>query len=322
MTKVYYDKDIELTTLMRKTIAMIGYGNQGRAQALNARDSGCKIIIGNQKDDYWKMAHDDGFEVLPIDEAAKLGDIIVMLVPDEAQPEVYKVNIEKNLKDKKCLMFGSGFNIHYGFIKPPEFIDVVLVAPVCPGFMVRDTYCQGAGPFTLMAVHQDHSGKSKEISLAYAKAIGGTRWGVVETSFAEEVETDLFTEVAGQGIIPHLLLAAYEVMVEAGYSPEAAYSQTIYEFKFMGDAIYKFGIADSVSRWSRTAQYLVLRYASTFIDEKLKQSMKEYLKRVQNGEFARDWAIEYQAGEPIMQRMLENLKKNPVRKVEKLFLPK
>jgi ketol-acid reductoisomerase len=322
LTKVYFDEDADESILKDKTIAIIGYGNQGRAQAMNVRDSGFKVIIGNIKDEYWEKASKDGFKVYPVDEASKLGDIIVMLIPDEVQPQVYKEAIEKNLKEGKCLVFGSGFNVHYGFIKPPEFVDVILVAPVCPGIYVRENYLQGSGTFGLVGVHQNHSGKAKEFMLAYAKIIGVTKRGAIESSFAEETETDLFTEVAGQGIIPHLLMAAYEVMIEAGYSPEAAYTQTFYEFKFMGDVFYNFGTFGSVSKWSRTAQYLVLRHANSFITDEFKQCMKAFLKKVQNGEFARDWALEHQSGEVILRKLLTALENNPTRSAEKLFINK
>ena len=241
MAKVYYDKDADLGLLKDKTVAIIGFGNQGGAQGQNLKDSGVKVVIAEvEGTPNWKAAQEAGFDVMTASEAAKAGDIIQILIPDEVQAKVYKESIKKYMKKGKTLMFSHGFNIHFKAIKPSKDIDVIMVAPKGPGHMVRQTYVDGAGVPALIAIYQDASGKAKETALAYAKGIGGTRAGVFETTFKEEVETDLFGEqVVLCGGCTSLVKAGFETLVEAGYQPEMAYFECVHELKLIVDLIYK-----------------------------------------------------------------------------------
>lgn len=317
MAKVYYDKDANLEVLKDKTIAIVGFGNQGGAQAQNLRDSGLKVIIAEvEGSPNWHRAKELGFEVIDAASAAKLGDIIQILIPDELQAGVYKESIKKHMKAGKTLMFSHGFNIHFKTIKPPKEIDVIMVAPKGPGTMVRQTYTEGAGVPCLIAVHQDASGKAKETALAYASAIGGGRAGIFETTFKEEVETDLFGEQTVLcGGCTSLIKAGFETLVEAGYQPEMAYFECCHELKLIVDLIYKEGIAGMRKAISNTAEYGDLTVGPKIIDARVKRSMKKALKRIQSGAFAREWIKENKNGCPNFKALREKDLNHQIEKV-------
>jgi len=317
MAKVYYDKDADLGLLKDKTVAVIGYGNQGTAQSQNLRDSGVKVIIAEvEGTPNWKAAQEAGFEVMDAKSAAKAGDIIQVLIPDEVQGGVYKEAIKKALKKGKTLMFSHGFNIHFRAIKPPKDIDVIMVAPKGPGAMVRNTYVDGAGVPCLIAVYQDASGKAKETALAYAKGIGGTRAGVFETTFKEEVETDLFGEQTVLcGGCTALIKAGFETLVEAGYQPEMAYFECCHELKLIVDLIYKQGLLGMRKAVSNTAEYGDLTVGPKIIDEKVKKRMKKALDRIQNGAFAREFIKENKEGCKNFNALREKDKNHQIEKV-------
>ncbi|KPJ66734.1 ketol-acid reductoisomerase [candidate division WOR-1 bacterium DG_54_3] len=317
MAKVYYDNDANLEVLKDKTIAIIGFGNQGGAQGQNLKDSGLNVVIAEvEGTPNWERAKSAGFEVMSAAEAAKAGDIVQILIPDELQARVYKESIKKSMKKDKTLMFSHGFNIHFKAIKPPKDIDVIMVAPKGPGFMVRETFTKGAGVPCLIAVFQDASGKAKETALAYAKGIGGTRAGVFETTFKEEVETDLFGEQTVLcGGCTSLVKAGFETLVEAGYQPEMAYFECCHELKLIVDLIYKQGIAGMRKAISNTAEYGDLTVGPKIIDEKVKNKMKKALKRIQSGAFAREWIKENKAGAPNFKALREKDKDHQIEKV-------
>ncbi|MBU0572875.1 MAG: ketol-acid reductoisomerase [Candidatus Margulisbacteria bacterium] len=300
MAKVYYDGDADINLLKDKTIAVVGFGNQGSAQSQNLKDSGLKVIIAEvEGTPNWKNAQEAGFETMDASEAAKKGDIIQILIPDELQGKVYKESIKKHMKKGKTLMFSHGFNIHFKAIKPPKDVDVIMVAPKGPGFMVRETYKEGAGVPSLIAVYQDASGNAKQTALAYAKGIGGTRAGVFETTFKEEVETDLFGEQTVLcGGCTSLVKAGFETLVEAGYQPEMAYFECMHELKLIVDLMYKHGIEGMRKAISNTAEYGDLTVGPKIIDEKAKKKMQKALKRIQSGAFAREWLKENKEGCP------------------------
>ncbi len=298
MAKIYYDKDADLGLLKDKTVAIIGFGNQGGAQGQNLKDSGVKVVIAEiEGTPNWKLAQEAGFEVMTASEAAKIGDIIQILIPDEVQAKVYKESIKKYMKKGKTLMFSHGFNIHFKAIKPPKDVDVIMVAPKGPGSMVRQTFVDGAGVPALIAMYQDASGKAKETALAYAKGIGGTRAGVFETTFKEEVETDLFGEQTVLcGGCTSLVKSGFETLVEAGYQPEMAYFECCHELKLIVDLIYKNGLVGMRKAISNTAEYGDLTVGPKIIDEKVKKRMKKALDRIQSGAFAREWIKENKEG--------------------------
>ncbi|MCX5751259.1 MAG: ketol-acid reductoisomerase [Candidatus Saganbacteria bacterium] len=298
MAKVYYEKDADLELLKGKTIAIVGFGNQGGAQGQNLKDSGLDVIIAEvEGTPNWNRAKEAGFEVMTAAEAAKAGDIIQILIPDELQSRIYKESIKKYMKKGKTLMFSHGFNIHFKAIKPPVDVDVIMVAPKGPGYMVRETFVQGAGVPCLIAIHHNASGKAKETALAYAKGIGGTRAGVFETTFKEEVETDLFGEQTVLcGGCTSLVKAGFETLVEAGYQPEMAYFECCHELKLIVDLIYKQGIAGMRKAISNTAEYGDLTVGPKIIDEKTKARMKKALERIQSGKFAKEWLKENKEG--------------------------
>jgi len=317
MAKVYYDKDANLEVLKDKTIAIVGFGNQGGAQAQNLRDSGLKVVIAEvEGTPNWKNAQEAGFEVMSAEEAAKRGEVIQILIPDELQAQVYKESIRKHLKAGKTLMFSHGFNIHFKTIKPPKNIDVIMVAPKGPGTMVRQTYLEGEGVPCLIAVYQDASGKAKEMALAYAKGIGGTRAGVFETTFKEEVETDLFGEQTVLcGGCTSLIKAGFETLVEAGYQPEMAYFECCHELKLIVDLIYKGGLQGMRKAISNTAEYGDLTVGPKIIDERVKARMKKALKRIQSGAFAREWIKENKEGCKKFNALREKDKNHLIEKV-------
>lgn len=308
MAKIYYDQDVKKEYLKGKTVAVIGYGNQGRAQALNLHDSGIKVIIGAApRDKYpdWNNAEKDGLMAMSIGEAAKIADIIQILIPDEIQAKVYyEEGIDKNLQEGDVLMFSHGFNIHFGQIVPPPNVDVIMIAPKSPGRLVREMYVQGRGVPNLIAVFQDYSGKAKEIALAYSWAIGGTRAGTIETTFKEETETDLFGEQTVLcGGVTALIQAGFDTLTEAGYQPEIAYFECLHELKLIVDLIYKGGITYMRDCVSNTAEYGDLKSGKRIITEETRKEMKKILSEIQNGEFAKDWLIENQVGRPYFKAM-------------------
>ncbi len=317
MAKVYYDNDANLEVLKDKTIAIVGFGNQGGAQAQNLKDSGLNVIIAEvEGTPNWERAKAAGFEVTSAEVAAKKGDIVQILIPDELQAKIYKEAIKKSMKKGKTLMFSHGFNIHFKAIKPPKDIDVIMVAPKGPGFMVRETYKEGAGVPALIAVYQDASGNAKATALAYAKGIGGTRAGVFETTFKEEVETDLFGEQTVLcGGCTSLIKAGFETLVEAGYQPEMAYFECVHELKLIVDLIYKQGIAGMRKAISNTAEYGDLTVGPKIIDEKTKKRMKKALERIQKGAFAREWIKENKNGAPNFKALREKDQNHQIEKV-------
>jgi ketol-acid reductoisomerase len=300
MVKIYYDKDANLTLLEGKVIGIIGYGSQGHAHAQNLRDSGCQVVVAEAKGTPgWKDAQDAGFRVLTADEVAKEADIMVMLAPDNLQSVIYAESIAKNLGKGKMLMFAHGFNIHYGQIVPPPDVDVTMIAPKCPGHMLRQLYTENAGPPALVAVHQDVSGKARDIALAYAKGIGCARAGVLETTFAEETETDLFGEQTVLcGGVTSLIKAGFETLVEAGYQPEIAYFEVCHELKLIVDMIYNGGLSYMRYSVSDTAEYGDYTRGPRVIDEMVVDEMRQILAEIQDGTFAKEWILENQAHRP------------------------
>jgi len=300
MAKMYYDKDADLALLKGKTIGIIGYGSQGHAHALNLRESGCNVLVGELPgSDIWKRAEEAGFHVGTAASVAEQSDIIMMLVPDQAQRHIYYDSVEAGMKAGKTLMFAHGFNIHYCQILPPAGVDVSMVAPKGPGHLVRRLYTEGSATPALVAVHQDASGKAKEAALAYAKGIGCTRAGVLETTFKEETETDLFGEQAVLcGGATALVKAGFDTLVEAGYQPEIAYFECMHELKLIVDLMYEGGMSYMRYSISDTAEYGDLTRGPRIIDEYVRETMQEILEDIQDGTFAREWLLENQVGRP------------------------
>ncbi|EIW00229.1 ketol-acid reductoisomerase [Thermoanaerobacter siderophilus] len=300
MAKMYYDKDADLNLLKNKKIAIIGFGSQGHAHALNLRDSGLDVVVGLYEGSKSKeKAEKEGLRVYTVEEAAKVADIIMMLIPDEKQAKVYKESIEKNLTEGKALAFAHGFNIHFKQIVPPDNVDVFMVAPKGPGHLVRRVYQEGKGVPNLVAVYQDYTGKAFEIALAYAKGIGGTRAGVIETTFKEETETDLFGEQAVLcGGVTELMKAGFETLVEAGYQPEIAYFECVHEMKLIVDLIYEGGFSYMRYSISDTAEFGDYMTGKRIITEETRKEMKKVLSEIQSGKFAKEWLLENQVGRP------------------------
>lgn len=298
--KVYYDKDCNLAVLKKKKVAIIGYGSQGHAHALNLKDSGIDVMVGLKKESASvKKAKDAGLKVVTVAEAAKTADILMILLPDESQGDVYRDEIGPYLKKGAFIAFGHGFNIHFDQIVPREDINVFMVAPKGPGHLVRHEYTKGGGVPCLIALHQDPSKKTKEVALAYASAVGGGRSGIIETTFKEETETDLFGEQAVLcGGISALIQAGFETLVEAGYAPEMAYFECLHETKLIVDLIYEGGIANMRYSVSNTAEYGDLTRGPRVIPEETKWEMKKILDEIQTGEFAKEWMLENKANKP------------------------
>jgi ketol-acid reductoisomerase len=297
--KVFYDADADLGLLKRQKVAVIGYGSQGHAHAQNLRDSGIEVLMGLRPGKSWDAASGDGFPVLTVDEAAKRANLIMILVNDELQARLYREAIEPNLRSGKTLAFAHGFNIHFHQIVPPPEVDVIMVAPKGPGHLVRRVYTEGKGVPCLIAVQQNPSGQAREVALAYARGIGGTRAGVLETTFREETETDLFGEqVVLCGGTTALVKAAYETLVEAGYQPELAYFECLHELKLIVDLMYEAGIAGMRYSISDTAEFGDLTRGPRIITDETKAEMRKILKEVQDGSFAREWILENQANRP------------------------
>jgi ketol-acid reductoisomerase len=305
MVKIYYDSDADLGVLKDKTIAVIGYGSQGHAQAQNLHDSGLKVVVGLRKESTsWKQAQSDGLDVKAVAQAAEEGDIIQMLVPDEIASSIYYSEIAPNLKSGNALSFSHGFNIHFNQITPPEDIDVFMVAPKSPGHLVRRTYQEGNGVPGLLAVHQDATGNAREIGMAYARGIGCTRAGVIETTFLEETETDLFGEQTDLcGGVVSMIKASFETLVEAGYQPEIAYFETLHELKLIVDLIHEGGLANMWQSVSNTAEYGGMTVGPKIINEQSRAAMKEALDRIQNGEFAKEFVLEVKVNSPVLKAM-------------------
>ena len=300
MAKVYYEQDANLDVLKGRKIAIIGYGSQGHAQAQNLRDSGVEVIVSDLPGtENWDLAVKNGFQPMLAAEAAQQASIIQILTEDEVQSVVYRKNIEPYLTEGKTLLFSHGFNIHFGQIVPPANVDVIMVAPKGPGHLVRRVYEEGAGVPALIAIYQDASGKAKETALAYAKGIGASRVGVLETTFQEETETDLFGEQAVLcGGASELVTAGFETLVEAGYQPEIAYFECLHELKLIVDLMYEGGIASMRNSISNTAEYGDFTRGPRIINEDTREEMREILAEIQSGDFAREWILENQAGRP------------------------
>ncbi|MEW6183008.1 MAG: ketol-acid reductoisomerase [Bacillota bacterium] len=303
MIRVYYDGDADLNVLRDKVVAVMGYGSQGRAQALNLKDSGINVIVGlRATSSSAERVQADGLAPATVADAARQAQVIQMLIPDEQQARVYREEIAAHLTTGKALMFSHGFNIHFGQIQPPKDVDVFMVAPKSPGPMLRRLYTEGAGVPGLIAVHQDYSGEARDLALAYAKATGLTRAGVFETSFREETETDLFGEQCVLcGGVSELIKAGFETLVEAGYAPEIAYFECCHELKLIVDLIYEGGLTEMRRRVSNTAEYGDYRSGPRVINEDVREEMRCILDEIQSGEFAREWVLENQANQPVLQ---------------------
>ncbi|SDW94717.1 ketol-acid reductoisomerase [Marininema mesophilum] len=306
MAKVYYAKDADSKNLAGKTVAIIGYGSQGHAQAQNLRDSGVQVVVGLRKGKSWEKAEKDGFTVLEVAEAVKQADLINLLMPDEIMPRVYKEEVEPHLKPGSALFFSHGFNIHFEQIQPPSNVDVALIAPKGPGHLVRRVYAEGFGVPALIAVQQDASGSATEIGLAYAEGIGATRAGVIETTFKEETETDLFGEQAVlAGGVSSLVKNGYETLIEAGYQPEIAYFECFHELKLIVDLMYEEGLAGMRYSISNTAEYGDYVSGKRVVGDASRTAMKEVLQEIQDGSFAKKWIAENESGGHEFLRMRE-----------------
>lgn len=295
---VFYDKDCDLGLIKAKKVAMIGFGSQGHAHAENLRDSGVEVIVGLKKGGAsWSKAEAKGFKVMSVGEATKAADLVMILTPDEFQSDIFKAEIEPNLNEGNAIAFAHGFNIHFGQIVPPKGIDCIMIAPKAPGHTVRNEFVSGGGVPMLIAVSQNESGRAKELALSYASAIGGGRTGIIETTFKAETETDLFGEQAVLcGGLCALINAGFETLVEAGYEPEMAYFECQHEMKLIVDLIYQGGMADMRYSISNTAEYGDYVSGNRVVNESSKAAMKEVLKEIQNGKFAKDFILERKAG--------------------------
>ncbi len=317
MPKIYHDNDADLSVLKNKTIAIIGYGIQGRGQALNLKDSGLNVIVSEMENSpNYKIAIADGFQPLDAKTAAKQGDIIQILTQDHVQALVYKQDIKKNLTAGKSLVFSHGFNIHFEQIVPPKDVDVWMIAPKGPGALVRSQYQEGKGVPCLVAIFQDATKNALKYALAYAKGIGGTRAGVIETTFKEETETDLFGEQTVLcGGVSELVKAGYQTLVDAGYQPEIAYFECLHELKLITDLIYQHGIIGMRQRVSDTAEYGDYSRGPRIINDRTKKEMKKILGEIQSGKFAREWIRENKNGRPNFNKFREDSKNHPIEKI-------
>jgi len=297
---IYYDNDADLSLLADKTIAILGYGSQGHAQAQNLKDSGCNVIVGQRPGSAnYELAVSHGFEPLPLDEATRQGDLVNLLLPDEVQGDLYRNQIQDNLEPGNILMCSHGFNIHFGQIEPPADVDALLVAPKGPGHLVRSEYEKGGGVPALIALSEGASEETKQLGLAYAKGIGGTRGGVIETSFAEETETDLFGEqVVLCGGVSALVEAAFDTLVDAGYQPEMEYFECLHELKLIVDLFYEGGLSYMRYSVSNTAEFGDYTSGSRIVTDETRAEMKRILAEIQQGDFARKWILENKAGAP------------------------
>ncbi len=315
--KVYYDKDCDLSLIKGKKVTIVGYGSQGHAHAQNLNESGVKVTVGLRKDGAsWDKAKKAGLKVAEVADAVKTADLVMMLLPDENIGEVYKNEVAPNIKKGAALAFAHGFNVHYGVVTPRADLDVIMIAPKGPGHLVRSTYVGGGGVPALIAIHQDKSGKARHLALSYAKAIGGSRGGVIETNFREETETDLFGEqtVLCGGIV-ELIKAGYETLVEAGYSPEMAYFECLHETKLIVDLIYEGGIANMNYSISNNAEYGEYVSGPKIITDETRKAMREVLKDIQTGEYAKNFILENKAGAPTLNARRRLLAEHPIEEV-------
>ena len=315
--KVYYDKDCDLSLIKGKKVTIVGYGSQGHAHAQNLNESGVKVTVGLRKGGAsWDKARKAGLKVAEVAEAVKTADLVMMLLPDENIGDVYKSEVEPNIKKGAALAFAHGFNVHYGVVTPRADLDVIMIAPKGPGHLVRSTYVGGGGVPALIAIHQDQSGKARHLALSYAKAIGGSRGGVIETNFREETETDLFGEqtVLCGGIV-ELIKAGYETLVEAGYSPEMAYFECLHETKLIVDLIYEGGIANMNYSISNNAEYGEYVSGPKIITDETRKAMREVLKDIQTGEYAKNFILENKAGAPTLNARRRLLAEHPIEEV-------
>ncbi len=314
--KIYYDKDIKRKLLKGKKVCVLGYGSQGHAHANNLKESGVNVVVGEVKGENWKKAVKAGFKVTTASEAIKGADIAMMLVPDEYQADIYRSEIRNNMKKGVYLGFAHGFNMHFGQIVPPSDTNVFMVAPKGPGHLVRSEYIKGSGIPCLVAVHQDPSGDTKALALSYASAIGGGRAGIIETTFKEETETDLFGEqVVLCGGLTSLIIAGYETLVEAGYSPEMAYFECLHEVKLIVDLLYEGGISNMRYSISNTAQYGDLTRGPRVINSEVRKAMQKILNEIQSGEFAKEWILECRANKPVFNALTKKGEEHPIEKV-------
>lgn len=315
--KVYYDDDINQDKLKNRKIAIIGYGSQGHAHAQNLRDSGMDVAIGlREGSGSWEKAQGAGFNVMSVEDASKWADIIMILAPDTSQAKIYADSIADNLEAGNAIAFSHGFNIHYDQIVPPADVDVFMVAPKAPGHTVRGQFEEGGGVPMLVAVHQDATGEAQDVALAYAGAIGGGRAGVIETTFKDETETDLFGEQAVLcGGLTALIQAGFETLIEAGYPPEMAYFECCHEVKLIVDLIYEGGISNMRYSISDTAKYGDITRGPKIVDERAKEEMKKTLAAIQNGEFAREWIAENEAGRPNYNALLKQGEDHPIEEI-------
>ncbi len=317
--KVYYDNDASFDFLKDKKIAVLGYGSQGHAHALNLKESGMNICVGLRKESAsWDTAKKAGLQVKTVDEASKWANVIMLLLPDQNQQTIYNQSISKNLENGDTLVFAHGFNIHYKLITPPENVNVMMIAPKGPGHLVRRTFLEGKGVPCLVAVDNDYSGDTLQTALAWAKGIGGTKAGVIETNFKNETETDLFGEQAVLcGGSSELIKTGFEVLTEAGYPPELAFFECMHEMKLIVDLYYEGGLSRMNFSVSDTAEYGGLTRGKRIINEAAKNEMRKILEEVQDGSFAKEWLAEYKSGEKTMNRLREETKNHPIEQVGK-----
>ena len=319
MAKMYYDNDADLQLLEGKKVAIIGYGSQGHGHALNLKESGIDVVVGlYEGSKSWEVAENDGLQVKTVSEAAEEADIIMILIPDHLQGKVYEKEIKPHLKEGDALAFAHGFAIVYSQIVPPEYVDVFMIAPKGPGHLVRRTYVEGGGVPCLLAVEQDYSGRAKDIALAYAKGIGGTRAGVIETSFTEETQTDLFGEQCVLcGGVSELIKAGFETLVEAGFQPEIAYFECLHEMKLIVDLIYEGGLSLMRYSVSDTAKYGDFTVGKRIITEETRKEMKKVLDEIVSGKFAKDWILENRAGRTVFRAIYAREAEHQIEKVGK-----
>lgn len=317
MATIYYDDDADLSLIASKKVAVLGYGSQGHAHALNLRDSGVDVRVGLRPGSATAArAEADGLTVTSVAEACKQADVIMVLVPDQVQKALYEAEIEPNLSDGDALFFAHGFNVHFGLIRPPAGVDVVMVAPKGPGHLVRRTYLEGKGTPSLLAVHQDATGNAHDLGKSYAKALGATRAGLLETTFKEETETDLFGEqVVLCGGLTSLVMAGFETLVEAGYQPESAYFECLHELKLIVDLMYEGGISWMRHSISDTAEYGDLTRGPRIVDERTRAEMRKILEEIQSGRFATEWVLENQAGKPHFEALRARGRQHPIEEV-------
>ena len=319
MAKTYYDSDANLDLIKGKSIGIVGFGSQGHAHAMNLRDSGCSVMVAELPgSDAWRRAEEAGFSVTTAADVAQRVEIIMMLAPDQAQRQIYYQSVEPGLRAGKMLMFAHGFNVHFNQILPPPEIDVTMIAPKAPGHRVREVFVAGIGTPALVAVHQNASGNARELALAYAKGIGCTRAGVIETTFAEETETDLFGEqVVLCGGVTALVKTAFETLVAAGYQPEIAYFECLHELKLLVDLMHEGGMTYMRYSISDTAEYGDYTRGPRVIDNHVRQTMRQILANIQSGAFAREWILENQAGRPSFLALRQQNAEHPIEKIGK-----